>query len=187
MSLFALNLGQAALLNLLPLIFVRPRSIGGFTANVTVEEVARDEVVLTDHPVEQGAQVSDHAFKKPVSIVIRCAYSNSAAQALGNPNYVQDTYQKFLTLQATLEPFDVVTGKRSYRNMMMLGLTVTTDQKYEYALNMTVDCREVILVQTQSTSLPATGMKSPQLTSGVTNVGANSLVPAPKFNAAAAP
>lgn len=183
-----INLGVAAALNLLSLVFVRQRSIGGFIANVTVEEVGRDELVITDHPVEQSADISDHAFKKPVSVTIRCGYSNSSLQALGNPNYVQDVYHQFLGLQASRQSFDVITGKRAYTNMLMTSITQRTDEKWENALELLVECREIIIVQTQATTLPpAANMKSPQTTSGLTNTGANALVPAPNFNAAAAP
>lgn len=53
------------------------RSIGPIVANVTIEERHVDELDITDHPVERGATISDHAFKRPSEVVIRCAWSNS--------------------------------------------------------------------------------------------------------------
>ena len=44
-------------------IFVRPRSIGGFTADVTIEERHEDSLVVTQHPVETGSSIADHAYK----------------------------------------------------------------------------------------------------------------------------
>jgi hypothetical protein len=46
---------------------------------VTIEEVHHDELEITDHPVERGAVIADHAFKRPSEVVIHCAWSNSPA------------------------------------------------------------------------------------------------------------
>lgn len=51
-----------------------------FIAQATLEEVHNDELEITDHPVEQGAAITDHAFKRPAEVVIRCGWSNSPQQ-----------------------------------------------------------------------------------------------------------
>ncbi len=45
----------------------------------TLEEVMTDLVTVTDHPVEFGAQISDHAFNQPVQLIMRCGWSNSVS------------------------------------------------------------------------------------------------------------
>lgn len=47
------------------------------TPQVTIEEIHHDEIVITEHPVEKGAVIADHIFKRPAEVVIRCAWSNS--------------------------------------------------------------------------------------------------------------
>lgn len=59
------------------------RSIGAIVANVTVEERHRDDMEITDHPIEQGALVSDHAFKRPAEVTITVAWSNSPSAPAG--------------------------------------------------------------------------------------------------------
>lgn len=46
-------------------------------AQVTVEEVHEDDTEITDHPVEQGAAISDHAFVMPSGLVVTAGFSNS--------------------------------------------------------------------------------------------------------------
>jgi hypothetical protein len=46
-------------------------------AHATIEELHRDDLEITEHPVELGAPVADHAFKRPAEVVIHCAWSNS--------------------------------------------------------------------------------------------------------------
>jgi hypothetical protein len=46
-------------------------------AQATVEEHHNDELEITDHPVEQGAMISDHAYKRPAEVTLRLGWSNS--------------------------------------------------------------------------------------------------------------
>lgn len=67
-------------------ILVKPRrSIGPFVATVTLEETHQDDLEITDHPVEVGASITDHAFKLPASLVIKAAWS----EAMPATNIVQ--------------------------------------------------------------------------------------------------
>jgi len=169
--------GQA--LGLIQQIFFRTRSIGGFVANVTLEERHMDEIRITDHPVERGSMISDHAFKMPERVTIRVGYSNSTLEAFGNPNYVNEVYAQFLAMQASLEPITILTGKRLYQNMMIERLAVVTDEKTENALLMTCDCREVQIVDTVTVNqAPAQDQTNPESTAGISNNGSASVLPA---------
>lgn len=53
------------------------RSIGPIIANITEEERHQDDLEITDHPVERGATISDHAFKRPAEVILRCGWTNS--------------------------------------------------------------------------------------------------------------
>lgn len=170
-------------LSLLPFAFIRPRSIGGIVANVTIEERGVDDLAITDHPIEQGASITDHAFKMPASITIVAGWSNSALQAFANPNYVTQIYDALLELQISREPFDVITGQRFYSNMLMRRLFKTTDERTENALMVVCECREVILVSTETVSVPpARDMKMPQVNAATENKGTISVRPTSAYN-----
>lgn len=163
---------RAVALGLLSPILVRQRSIGGFVADVTVEEDHEDELSITDSPVEQGATITDHAVKRPAQLVVKVGYSNSSLQALGNPNYVQQVYSAFLTLQATREPFDVLTGKRFYTDMLIRRLSTTTNERTEDALMMTCEMRQIIITNTQTVNLPPSqSMKTPSANAPTVDTG----------------
>jgi hypothetical protein len=57
-----------------------------------------------------------------------------------------------LQMQAALQPFNVFTGKRSHKDMLIQSLSVETDEKSEYALMATITCRQIIIVTTSVTS-----------------------------------
>ena len=57
---------------LVPVAFKPRRKIGSFYATVTISETGTDEMEITSHPVQYGAAITDHAYKKPVSLSITC-------------------------------------------------------------------------------------------------------------------
>ena len=185
---FGISLLEAVAEELIGPIFVRSRSIGGFVADVTVRERHRDELTVTENPVEQGADITDHAFKRPPTLVVEVGYSNSSPAAAGDPNYVSSVYDQFLTLQASREPFQVVTGKRVYEDMLITGLTTLTDQVWENASIFTVEMKNVILVETQTVTVPSSAsMANPSVNGATQNVGPQQLGSGASFNSSAAP
>jgi hypothetical protein len=124
------------------------RAIGQIYADVTIEENHRDEVIITQHPVEGGGVITDHAYKRPAELEIRCGFSNSTAGYVG---YVQEQYRALLALQLARQPFTVYTGKRRYRNMLIRGLSVVTDPHSENILMASVALQEIVIVSTQTT------------------------------------
>lgn len=158
----------------------------GFLADATVEERSNDDLEVTENPVEQGAAVTDHAFKKPARLTLRIGYSNSSSQALGDPLYVQAVYSLFLILQAARVPFGLITGKRIYTNLLITSLDQTTDEKWENALLLVVGLKEIILVNTQIVSVPSSSvMAAPGITGATQNLGLNALIPGTNANATA--
>lgn len=168
-------------------IYFRPaRKIGGFTADVTLEEQHNDSSTITDHPVERGSAISDHVYRNPNQLTVVVGWSNSSLKAAGDAGYVQRIYQQILALQATGNPFDVVTGKRRYRNMLIQAIATTTDPKTENALILTISMRTVIIVETKSTKVPpSTVHAAPQKTQEVAQTGTKQAQPAPKVNESA--
>lgn len=168
-------------------IYFRPaRRIAGFEADATIEEAHNDSAGITDHPVERGAAITDHAYRNPAQLTVVIGYSNSSAAAGGDPTYVQRIYQQILALQNTYEPFSVVTGKRVYRNMLIQALATTTSRETENVLILTVSMREIIIVETRSTVVPPRAVQAePEATQEVTSSGAKQTQPAPNANTSA--
>jgi hypothetical protein len=162
------NLGAA------PTLILPARSIGGLIATVTVHEHHIDELIITEHPVEQGAAISDHAYKRPSEVRIEAGWDGS--------NNLQNVYQQLLTLQANRVPFAVYTGKRMYTNMLVGSLSVETDETKENVLMVTAICRQIILVTTSTVQTPASTSPSvqtqPQATAPVQNQGSQNAAPA---------
>ena len=154
-------------------IFIRRRrSIADVIPDVAVEEIHSDDLIITDHPVEQGAAISDHAFKKPAEVSLRYGWSDSSAiiNTLfgGRTISVQEVYNKLLTLQESREPFDLITGKRAYNNMLIVSLKVETNIMTNDVLYVSAICRQVIIVPTSlTTAAPTEDQATPEVTGPV--------------------
>lgn len=203
-------------------IVVRPkRSIGAFVATVTIEEQHQDDLQITDHPVEIGASITDHAYRRPSSVIIKAGWSsappagnvlqsaanavtgtingaigiaNQVSSALGGPSFssvtgnqqksIKEVYKDLLTLQAQRTLIDVLTGKRTYKNMLIESISETTNVDTESSLILTIKLREVIVVSTRTVQLASTGiaaspkqLQTPEKNAITTVSGAKQLIP----------
>lgn len=198
----AIELGLDALL-------VKPRrAIGDMPiAHATIREVHTDELEITTQPVEQGALITDHAFKRPSECIVEIGYSNSpgASTLLGSvasavtgmiagvsslltgnsESEVRSIYERFLKLQNDREPFDVYTGKRVYANMLVKALSTETTKETENSMVLKVHLQQVILVPTATTSSVSAAPEdqaSPSDTTPTSDEGVKQPVDAPDYN-----
>lgn len=163
------------------------RRIGLIVPSVVVSEKHSDTLEITEHPVETGAPVSDHAYKRPSEVVMEVGFAGGGSlldfidtSSLGlmlglSP---KETYQQILDLQTSRIPFDVVTGKRLYSNMLIRAIEVTTDRTSENVLMAVLTLREVIITQTQQIAVAdKADMKEGANTSAVINSGTKAAKP----------
>jgi len=124
--------------------------IDALVLDASVREEHLAEVEVTDHPVEQGAAVSDHARPKPEEITIEGVVSNtplnhfqtlraesrdgytwqtSAAvnSVRGMPGAAESAYQQLRDLRDKPRLITVVTALRTYDDMVMTSLKVPRD------------------------------------------------------------
>lgn len=153
---------------LLDFLQLTPKTkIGAIEVMASLEEVLTDTLQTTDHPIEAGADITDHAFIRPSEVVLRCGWTNSsftalsgAAQAIfsgGNvsaANYIDNVYSQLLALQKSRIPFDIQTAKRLYTTMLITSLRVDTDTTTGNSLMLMATCKQVIIVYTAATTLP---------------------------------
>lgn len=154
------------------LITPSSRAIATLIPHVVMEEHHRDGLIVTHHPVEKGSAITDHAFKSPAEVEMRCGWSNSTA---GSEGFARQVYQKLLALQAKRQPFTLSTGKRRYTNMLLTDLGIVTDPRSENVLLVNARFQEIIIVSTQTTNTGSAGaggnQASPENTGGTDDLG----------------
>ena len=124
---------------------------GAFKALVTISETHSDKLVITDHPVEFGANITDHCYVAPKTVNIVFMYSE-----IRDTLSLDEMFDKLTLLQSSREPFDIVTGKRKYKNMLIESLEEETTADSENVLKISANCREIIIVNSKVTNVPNT-------------------------------
>lgn len=166
-----------------------------FTGQVTLEEIHHDEMEIEEHPIEQGAPIIDHTFKKPAELTLHIGWAGAQLPAdvdAGPPPAFQQQlnaiYSQLLQGQSSRVLYTVVTGKRQYQQMMIKSISAETDYKKENVLEVTLHMRQMLLAQTQIVTVgaPQNAQASPQATNPIQQTGRASLQTAPNFNAPSA-
>jgi len=162
----------------------------------TLSERYTDRLEVTKHPVQLGAQISDHTYRLMPVISLRCGWSNSRYS--GNPlvppssnvtpatfaggqmsvgDYVSGIYSQLLALQQSNTRFDVISTLRHYTSMVITSLEILErDQKTSQALMITVTCEQLLVVNTTTAQLPPiTNQANPLATATTQNTGSQSL------------
>lgn len=163
------------------LFHLQSRKIGIIVPSIVISEKHHDQIEITEHPVEVGAAIADHAYKVPSEVIMQVGFAGggalldfasvrTATNLLGiSP---KEAYEQLLSLQSDRQPFDVITGKRLYKNMLLKSIESTTDRFSENVLNATLVLREVIITSTQSVQVAdKADMKLGAETSAVVNTG----------------
>jgi len=133
-----------------------------FTFDGMTSESPTHEVVLSKHPVEDGADISDHAQTMPRQLTIVCDLTNSPMASQGPQSINRDhaLYQALLDIQERKDPITVVTGLDVYTSMMILMVTTTRDASTGQKVPVSIDLEEVILTKTETVEIPATKQRS---------------------------
>lgn len=150
-------------------IFIRPaRKVGSIALEVVVSENTTDTLTVTKQPVQQGATISDHAFLEPV-VFAHAIYF--AAPGFTGGKSLTEIYNQLRALQATAEPFAIVTPKRIYNDMLMTTLTLTTDSKTENCLAIHASYQQINRVTISAATVPRINQRTPARTAGTEPTG----------------
>lgn len=144
--------------------------IGLVTLDASVEESHEKQVEMTMHPVEEGADITDHLRRLPESVRIHGVISNypvleflPAALLYPSPvesdntrigDRAQRADKEFRRVMDTGELITVVTTLREYKNMVLMSYGATRDSKTGAVLDFNIELREILLVNSERVSKP---------------------------------
>ena len=133
----------------LQLVLVKT-NIGGLFFDAVLNVSTEHPMTITSHPVQSGANLSDHAFREPVKISMEVAVSDAMdsmvpGQYVGGYTKSTSAYRTLIALQATRTPLRVLTRLNRYDNMLIQSISVNDDVKTLYGLRATVQLQEVMM------------------------------------------
>lgn len=165
-----------ALLNL----YIKPlRKIGIVIFDVTVTEVHDRKVRLTKNPIEQGADITDHAIIEPKRISIQAAISDTpfnvgtfveaivdrvtslvGSSTTNGLTRSKQGYKDLIEVMETREPITIQTNLVSYENMVITSVNVSQDKDTSKIVILDIMAEEAILTQTEIISLSAESLST---------------------------
>lgn len=132
----------------IPAVIEPHRTLGTLTGYITITEQAKDKLNVPMHPTAEGFKVADHSYRDPTTLQLSIVFGVNDGLTL------IEIYDKLLTMMDAREPMDVATGKRLHKNMLIVGLSNVTDADNERLLRIDVDLQELVIVKTQTTTVP---------------------------------
>lgn len=140
------------------------RSFGGFSGFVSLTETHNHEVELTQYPIEDGTQGTDHVIKRPVSLQWEVIWGEA-----DNPETI---FKGLLNLQESGEPFTAQLGLKTYENMILTGISVTQDHHTGRVLRASLSLQQIQITAPVATTLPArSAQKNAKVTASTAKAG----------------
>lgn len=127
-------------------------NIDGYFFDAVFSVDTEHSLTVTQHPVQTGANISDHAFVNPIRMTMQIGVSDAMAYRVG-ANYGSDggtksvqAYRLLCKLQELRIPMQVVTRLNTYQNMLIESIDVSDDVSTLCALKATVNLVQVLVV-----------------------------------------
>jgi hypothetical protein len=154
---------------------ITPDTILVFDAVVRTEHQRR--ITKTEHPIQTGANVADHAIIEPARVVLEIGMSDAmdsftAGQWSGDHSKSVNAYQTLVSLAKARQPLTVTTRLDSYTNMILTGIDAPDTVETRFGLKATVTFEELFTGTITSQQVSA----RPDLI-GATNLGTKAPLP----------
>lgn len=151
--------------------------VGAVELDASLQENHVLENEITEFPVEEGTDITDHIRKKPERVTITgiiTNHPNTFGGALGNPDRAGEAYEKFLEMVNKAQVVTVVTTLRQYANMAIESISIPRSAQKGQHIEVTISLREIKTAVVESvTPAPATGVGS---SAGTQDLGAQNAV-----------
>lgn len=138
-------------------------TFGNFVFDAVFSTDHSANLTVTQHPVQSGASISDHAYMEPdeVSIEIGMTDVASDATSAGTSRSV-NAYTQLRAIMEQREPVTLITRLKTYQNMIITSMSAPDDYKTMHALRVSVYFQQINIVSVSTIAVQetVTGSKS---------------------------
>ncbi len=138
-------------------------TIGGFVIDAAPTESHTFDSTVTEHPIEEGSDVTDHVRVRPDRVSIEGIVSNtpigevkairdSESPFAGEILPAPDAYAYLKQIRANREPVTVDTSLEKYENMILTSLVVPQNAQTGDAFRFRATFQEIQIVKTERAS-----------------------------------
>ncbi|MGG1268010.1 phage baseplate protein [Brevibacillus laterosporus] len=133
-------------------------NIGGWFFDAILRSTHTSRLNITQHPVQTGAALTDHAYLQPKELTMEVGMSDVAeglipGQFTGSWSRSVHAFKVLQELQALRVPLQVHTRLGLYQNMLIEELTAPDDFTTLSGLRCTVTMREIIVAQVRTVKI----------------------------------
>lgn len=132
--------------------------IDNLVIDATPEQDYGGDVEATDHPIEDGANPTDHARAMPDRFVATCVVSSVPSndtdrqqrgpfQAYSGGGYAQGVFEQMVRMKSDRKLHTIVTPLHRYENMLLIGLSAPSRAQYGDAVVFKVTFKQIRIVQ----------------------------------------
>jgi hypothetical protein len=165
---------------------VPQKMIGTFVVDAFISEHYQFSNSVTDIPVEEGSNISDHIIEDQDVISVEAFIGNAAFEVVtidGNsisnleaPDRmarVRQAYQELKKLSKSKQLLDVVLGLETFTNMVITSFNVDREVETGANLPFSMEFKKIKIVQSDTTNINASGSNGAGggQTAGTTNAG----------------
>lgn len=177
-------------------LFISPRrSVDVFSFDTTLVEEHVSELEISSHPVELGAEITDHAVIKPSSLTIVGEVTDTPLSLRQNQNgeitFAENdlfgastnesktrsivALEAFKKLQRDRTLVTVQTGLELYQEMLIQSVSVSQDVDTAHTAILNLKLKKLLLVETETLDINETTLQRDQLSpvSGTQTQGAS--------------
>jgi hypothetical protein len=152
---------------------VLPNSPTNYAFDAEIQIEHQQELRRTEHPVQTGASISDHAYIVPARLVMEVGMSD-AMDAYFNPSTWSGStsksvsaYLTMIALQFSRIPLQITTKLRVYKNMIVESVTPTETAKTFGGLRMRIEFGQMFLADITTVTASARNQDTGTTTLGV--------------------
>lgn len=132
--------------------------INGYEVDVFTSEDHSHPAEVTEYPVEDGADVSDHIRSKPITITVEGFVSNTP---IGRMAELRDSgavpgnecYQRFIDIRDAGEPVTLITSLGTFTNMALEDVSVPRDSDDGNGLRFTARFKQIKLAKNERSTI----------------------------------
>jgi len=144
------RLGQGVTPDLLP--------VGTVELDASLEELHTVEIENTQHPVERGADVTDHVRIRPLRVRVTGIVTNTPIEFLASltnsSSRAEEADEALELIMRNQQLITVVTSLRQYENMILKRKEVPRSAQLGNVVRVTMELEEIIIVDSETVAAP---------------------------------
>ncbi len=127
---------------------------GRFVFDAVFDTSHNANLMVTEHPVQSGGSVADHAFMEPDEVQLEIGMSDVATSV--GTNHSVNAYTRLRAIMASREPVTLVTRLKTYQNMLIVSLSAPDDYTTMNALRASVGFKQINIVSVSTVRVQQT-------------------------------